>query len=115
MNWINFDTLQASKELENAGINKEHARAISLIIKKSHDSNDIINKTNISEINNNINNLSKNFKNEINNICKDLEIIKKDLQLEIFYIRSEQKLIKWTSYLGIFGIFSTLIKMFFIS
>lgn len=115
MNWITFDTLQASQELENVGIPKDQARAISLIIRKSHEANDIATKTNITEINRNIKNLSKNFTNETNNISKDIKITKKDLQLKISHIRAEQKLIKWILYLETFGIFSILIKIFFSS
>lgn len=50
MGQVAFDTLQASEELETAGISREQARAISLVVRKSHEVADVATKADIAEV-----------------------------------------------------------------
>ncbi|BAE73374.1 hypothetical protein SGGMMB4_00208 [Sodalis glossinidius str. 'morsitans'] len=62
MGQVAFDTLQASEELETAGISREQARAISLVVRKSHEVADVATKADIVEV-----------KRDIADVCKDME------------------------------------------
>ncbi|MGL9751475.1 MAG: hypothetical protein ACR5LC_10395 [Symbiopectobacterium sp.] len=64
MGQVAFDTLQASEELETAGISREQARAISLVVRKSHEVADVATK-------------------------RDLEDVRKDLTVQIADIRKD--------------------------
>ncbi|MDR5616256.1 hypothetical protein [Arsenophonus sp.] len=96
-----FDTLQASEELESAGISREQAKAISLVVRKSHEVADVATKADIIEL-----------KRDIADVRKDMEIVRKDLQLEMSGIRAEQKLMRWMLGAGILGILSLVVKAF---
>ncbi len=50
MGQVAFDTLQASEELETAGISREQARTISLVVRKSHEVADVATKADIAEV-----------------------------------------------------------------
>ncbi|HGJ5864190.1 MAG TPA: hypothetical protein ACHBZ9_00925, partial [Arsenophonus nasoniae] len=117
MGQVAFDTLQASEELENAGISREQARAISLVVRRSHEVADVATKADIVEVNRNIADVRKDLSAEIadvrkdlsaeiTNVRKDMEITRKDLQLEMSGIRAEQKLMRWMLGAGILGILS---------
>ena len=109
MGQIAFDALQASsEELESAGISKEQARAISLVVRKSHEVTDVATKVDVAEIKRDI----ADFRKEITKVRKDMEITHKDLQLEMSGIRTEQKLMRWRLDAGILGILSLVAKTF---
>ncbi|HGJ5882065.1 hypothetical protein [Arsenophonus sp.] len=123
MGQVAFDTLQASEELENAGISREQARAISLVVRRSHEVADVATKADIVEVNRNIADVRKDLSAEIadvrkdlsaeiTNVRKDMEITRKDLQLEMSGIRAEQKLMRWMLGAGILGILSLVVKAF---
>ncbi|MGX8941562.1 coiled-coil domain-containing protein [Symbiopectobacterium sp. Eva_TO] len=50
MGQVAFDTLQASEELETAGISREQARAISLVVRKSHEVADVATKRDLEDV-----------------------------------------------------------------
>lgn len=50
MGQVAFDTLQASEELETAGISREQARAISLVVRKSHEVADVATKRDLDDV-----------------------------------------------------------------
>ena len=141
MGQVAFDALQASEELESAGISREKARAISLVVRKSHDVADVATKADIAEVKRNIADVRKDLSAEIADVRKDMAIrfektdaqiadvrkdmvnlfdktdaqislVRKDLQLEMSGIRAEQKLIRWMLGAGILGILSLVVKAF---
>lgn len=123
MGQVAFDALQASEELESAGISREQARAISLVVRRSHEVADVATKADIVEVNRNIADVRKDLSAEIadvrkdlsaeiTNVRKDMEITRKDLQLEMSGIRAEQKLMRWMLGAGILGILSLVVKAF---
>lgn len=141
MGQVAFDALQASEELESAGISREKARAISLVVRKSHEVADVATKADIAEVKRNIADVRKDLSAEIADVRKDMAIrfektdaqiadvrkdmvnlfdktdaqislVRKDLQLEMSGIRAEQKLIRWMLGAGILGILSLLVKAF---
>ncbi|WP_440866249.1 DUF1640 domain-containing protein [Symbiopectobacterium purcellii] len=61
MGQVAFDTLQASEELETAGISREQARAISLVVRKSHEVADVATKADIAEVNRNVADVRKDM------------------------------------------------------
>jgi len=116
MGQVAFDTLQASEELENAGISREQARAISLVVRRSHEVADVATKRDLEDVRKDlttqISDIRKDLSAEITNVRKDMEITRKDLQLEMSGIRSEQKLMRWMLGAGILGILSLVVKAF---
>ncbi|MFS1584142.1 MAG: hypothetical protein ACL7AY_16185 [Candidatus Arsenophonus phytopathogenicus] len=134
MGQVAFDTLQASEELESAGISREQARAISLIVRKSHEVADVATKRDLEDVRKDmvarfekneaqiadvrkdlfaeITDVRKDLSAEITNVRKDMEITRKDLQLEMSGIRAEQKLMRWMLGAGILGILSLVVKAF---
>ncbi|MBG6243436.1 MAG: DUF1640 domain-containing protein, partial [Candidatus Symbiopectobacterium sp. Dall1.0] len=68
-----FDTLQASEELETAGISREQARAISLVVRKSHEVADVATKADIAEVNRNVADVRKDLSAEITDVRKDID------------------------------------------
>ncbi|MGL9722090.1 hypothetical protein [Symbiopectobacterium sp.] len=137
MGQVAFDTLQASEELETAGISREQARAISLVVRKSHEVADVATKADIAEVNRNVADVRKDLSAEIADVRKDIDarfekneaqmqarfekteaqisLVRKDLQLEMAGIRSEQKLIRWMLSAGILGILSLVVKAFLVT
>lgn len=109
---VAFDALQASEELESAGISREQARAISLVVRRSHEVADVATKVDIAEVKRDIADVRKDLSAEITNVRKDMEITRKDLQLEMSGIRAEQKLMRWMLGAGILGILSLVVKAF---
>ncbi|WP_334468234.1 hypothetical protein [Arsenophonus sp. PmNCSU2021_1] len=87
MGQVAFDTLQASEELENAGISREQARAISLVVRRSHEVADVATKADIIEVNRNIAEVRKDLSAEIAEVRKDLSAeiadVRKDLSAEM--------------------------------
>ncbi|MGL9724500.1 DUF1640 domain-containing protein [Sodalis sp. (in: enterobacteria)] len=72
MGQVAFDTLQASEELETAGISREQARAISLVVRKSHEVADVATKADIAEVNRNVADVRKDLSAEIADVRKDM-------------------------------------------
>lgn len=118
MGQVAFDVLQASEELESAGISREQARAISLVVRRSHEVADVATKRDLEDVRKDlttqISDVRKDLSAEITNVRKDMEITRKDLQFEMSGIRAEQKLMRWMLGLGagILGILSLVLKAF---
>lgn len=130
MGQVAFDALQASEELESAGISREQARAISLVVRRSHEVADVATKRDLEDVRKDIDvrfdkvdaqladvrkdmvNLFDKMDAKISDVRKDMEIPRKDLQLEMSGIRAEQKLMRWMLGAGILGILSLVVKAF---
>nr|WP_063658096.1 hypothetical protein [Candidatus Arsenophonus triatominarum] len=67
-----FDTLQASEELQTAGLTSQQAKAISLVVRRSHEVADVATKADIVEVNRNIADVRKDLSAEIADVRKDM-------------------------------------------
>ncbi|WP_334469867.1 hypothetical protein [Arsenophonus sp. PmNCSU2021_1] len=72
MGQVAFDTLQASEELQTAGLTSQQAKAISLVVRRSHEVADVATKADIAEVNRNIADVRKDLSSEISDIRKDM-------------------------------------------
>jgi hypothetical protein len=112
MGQVAFDTQEFVETLENAGLKKEQAKAISIPVRKSHEVADVATKRDLDDV-------RKDLSAEIADVRKDMttqiSLVRKDLQLEMAGIRSEQKLIRWMLSAGVLGIFSLVVKAFLVT
>ncbi|MGX8939464.1 coiled-coil domain-containing protein [Symbiopectobacterium sp. Eva_TO] len=126
MGQVAFDTQEFVETLENAGLPKDQAKAISLVVRKSHEVADLATKrdlddvrkdlsADIAEVKREIADVRKDLSAEIGNVRKDMEIVRRDLQLEMAGIRAEQKLMCWMLSAGILGILSLVVKAFLVT
>ncbi|MFT4465675.1 MAG: hypothetical protein ACMX3H_14665 [Sodalis sp. (in: enterobacteria)] len=126
MGQVAFDTQEFVETLEKSGLKKEQAKAISLVVRKSHEVADIATKADINDVKRDI----SDVKRDIADVRKDMDarfekteakidsqiaLVRKDLQLEMAGIRSEQKLIRWMLSALISGMISLIIKAFFVA
>ncbi|HGJ5854278.1 hypothetical protein, partial [Arsenophonus nasoniae] len=84
--------------LENAGLPKEQAKAISIAVRKSHEVADVATKQDIAEVNRNIADVRKDLSAEIADVRKDLSAeiadVRKDLSAEIADVRKDMELVR---------------------
>ncbi|WP_334469449.1 DUF1640 domain-containing protein [Arsenophonus sp. PmNCSU2021_1] len=78
MGQVAFDTLQASEELQTAGLTSQQAKAISLVVRKSHEVADIATKADIADV-----------KRDISDVRKEITDVRKDLSAEIADVRKD--------------------------
>lgn len=65
MGQVAFDTQEFVETLENAGLPKDQARAISIAVRKSHEVTDVATKADIAEVNRNIADVRKDLSAEM--------------------------------------------------
>ncbi|MEN3257440.1 DUF1640 domain-containing protein [Sodalis endosymbiont of Spalangia cameroni] len=93
MGQVAFDTLQASEELQTAGLTSEQAKAISLVVRKSHEVADVATKRDLEDV-------RKDLTAQITDVRKDMEArfektdaqiadVRKDLSAEIADVRKD--------------------------
>ncbi|HGJ5854536.1 hypothetical protein [Arsenophonus nasoniae] len=93
MGQVAFDTLQASEELQTAGLTSQQAKAISLVVRKSHEVADVATKRDLEDV-------RKDLSSEISDIRKDMVArfekneaqiadVRKDLSTEIANVRKD--------------------------
>ncbi|WP_339053273.1 hypothetical protein [Arsenophonus endosymbiont of Crataerina pallida] len=82
MGQVAFDALQASEELESAGISREQARAISLVVRRSHEVADVATKRDLEDVRKDM--VARFEKNEA-----QIADIRKDLSAEIADVRKD--------------------------
>ncbi|MEN3259067.1 hypothetical protein AAH678_30240 [Sodalis endosymbiont of Spalangia cameroni] len=94
MGQVAFDTLQASEELETAGISREQARAISLVVRKSHEVVDVATKADIAEVNRNVADVRKDLSAEIADVRKDINarFEKNEAQMQARFEKTEAQI-----------------------
>ncbi|WP_334473618.1 hypothetical protein [Arsenophonus sp. PmNCSU2021_1] len=78
MGQVAFDTQEFVETLENAGLPKDQARAISIAVRKSHEVADVATKADIVEV-----------KHEIAEVNRNVADVRKDLSAEIANVRHE--------------------------
>ncbi|WP_339053339.1 hypothetical protein [Arsenophonus endosymbiont of Crataerina pallida] len=118
MGQVAFDALQASEELESAGISREQARAISLVVRRSHEVADVATKRDLEDVRKDmvarfekneaqIADIRKELSAEIADVRKDIAQIDKRLDFsEKRFDRLEQKFdrLQWFLLAGILGL-----------
>ncbi|MGX8941152.1 DUF1640 domain-containing protein [Symbiopectobacterium sp. Eva_TO] len=94
MGQVAFDTLQASEELETAGISREQARAISLVVRKSHEVADVATKADIAEVKRDIADVRKDLSAEIADVRKDIDarFEKNEAQMQARFEKTEAQI-----------------------
>ncbi|WP_440863014.1 coiled-coil domain-containing protein [Symbiopectobacterium purcellii] len=137
MGQVAFDTQEFVEKLESSGLNREQAKAITLVVRQSHEVADLATKRDLEDVRKDLTvqiadvrkDIDARFeKNEaqmqarfekteaqIADVRKDMQLVRKDLQLEMAGIRSEQKLIRWMLSAGVLGIFSLVVKAFLVT
>ncbi|WP_334473750.1 DUF1640 domain-containing protein [Arsenophonus sp. PmNCSU2021_1] len=80
MGQVAFDTQEFVETLENAGLPKDQARAISIAVRKSHEVADVATKADIVEV-----------KHEIAEVNRNVADIRKDLSAEIADVRKDME------------------------
>jgi len=88
MGQVAFDTQEFVETLENAGLPKEQARAISIAVKKSHEVADVATKADIVELRNELNHKIDDVNNELSHKIED---VRKDLSSEIEGVRKDME------------------------
>ncbi|WP_406706336.1 DUF1640 domain-containing protein [Sodalis sp.] len=89
MGQVAFDTLQASEELETAGISREQARAISLVVRKSHEVADVATKADIADVKRDIADVRKDMEARFEKTDAQIADVRKDLSAEIADVRKD--------------------------
>ncbi|WP_074013820.1 hypothetical protein [Candidatus Sodalis sp. SoCistrobi] len=84
MGQVAFDTLQASEELETAGISREQARAISLVVRKSHEVADVATKRDLEDV-------RKEIDARFDKTDAQIADVRKDLSAEIADVRKDME------------------------
>ncbi|MBG6240453.1 MAG: DUF1640 domain-containing protein [Candidatus Symbiopectobacterium sp. Clec_Harlan] len=144
MGQVAFDTQEFVEKLESSGLNREQAKAITLVVRQSHEVADLATKRDLEDVRKEMQarfektdaqiadvrkDIDARFeKNEaqmqarfektdaqIADVRKDMQLVRKDLQLEMAGIRSEQKLMRWMLSAGILGILSLVVKAFLVT
>ncbi|NLS44008.1 DUF1640 domain-containing protein [BEV proteobacterium] len=130
MGQVAFDTQEFVEKLESSGLNREQAKAITLVVRQSHEVADLATKRDLEDV-------RKDLTVQIAYVRKDIDarfekneaqmqarfekteaqisLVRKELQLEMAGIRSEQKLIRWMLSAGILGILSLVVKAFLVT
>ncbi|HGJ5882630.1 DUF1640 domain-containing protein [Arsenophonus sp.] len=83
MGQVAFDTLKFVETLENAGLPKDQAKAISLAVRESHEAVDVATKADIAEVKRDIADVRKDLSSEIALVRKDVEHIATGLLLKL--------------------------------
>ncbi|ACQ68562.1 DUF1640 domain-containing protein [Candidatus Williamhamiltonella defendens] len=76
---VAFDTLQATEDLETVGMSREHARAISLIVRRSHEVADVATKADIADVKRDIADVRKDMDTRFEKVDAQFADIRKDM------------------------------------
>ncbi|WGM09171.1 hypothetical protein [Arsenophonus nasoniae] len=86
---VAFDTLQASEELQTAGLTSQQAKAISLVVRKSHEVADVATKADIAELKRDISDVRKEIADVRKDLSAEIADVRKDLSAEIADVRKD--------------------------
>lgn len=89
MGQVAFDTQEFVETLENAGLPKDQARAISIAVRKSHEVADVATKADIAEVNRNIADVRKDTAAQFEKTDAKIADVRKNLAFEIADARKE--------------------------
>ncbi|WP_440866510.1 hypothetical protein [Symbiopectobacterium purcellii] len=95
MGQIAFDTLQASEELQTAGLTSEQAKAISLVVLKSHEVADVATKRDLEDVRKDLKAVIQNHDAQLP-ICFEkteskIMDVRKDFTIQITDVRKEMQ------------------------
>ncbi len=98
---VAFDTLESVDTLEKAGIPELQARAISVVVRKSHESSDVATKADLQHLEERVDakldKLSTELRHEISDLRKDMDIkhesLRKDMDTKLANMKFE--LLRW--------------------
>ncbi|AHF73398.1 hypothetical protein SOPEG_1040 [Candidatus Sodalis pierantonius str. SOPE] len=83
MGQVAFDTQEFVEKLENAGLNREQAKAITLVVRESHEVADLATKADIKDVKRDLEDVRKELSADIAEVRKDLTIqiadVRKDM------------------------------------
>ncbi|MGL9724807.1 hypothetical protein [Sodalis sp. (in: enterobacteria)] len=82
MGQVAFDTQEFVETLENAGLPKDQAKAISLVVRKSHEVADLATKRDLDDV-------RKDLSADIAEVKRDIADVRKDLSAEIADVRKD--------------------------
>ena len=80
MGQVAFDTQEFVETLEKLGLEKEQAKAISLVVRKSHEVADLATKADINDVKRDIADVRKDFSAEIVGVKRDIEDVRKEIE-----------------------------------
>src|SRR3954467_9650965 len=88
-----FDTLEFVDELEKSGIPEKQARAISIAVRKVHESSDVATKGDISDLRHDMDTKHESLRHEIGDLRKDMGAMESrfDAKLE----KAKFDLLRW--------------------
>ncbi|MFS1583838.1 MAG: hypothetical protein ACL7AY_14445 [Candidatus Arsenophonus phytopathogenicus] len=89
MGQVAFDTQEFVETLENAGLPKEQAKAISIAVRKSHEVADVATKRDLEDVRKDMAARFEKTDAQISDVRKDMEIVRKDLSSEIALVRKD--------------------------
>ncbi|SPP31320.1 hypothetical protein ARAF_0439 [Arsenophonus endosymbiont of Aleurodicus floccissimus] len=89
MGQVAFDTLQASEELQTAGLTSQQAKAISLVVRKSHEVADVATKADIADVKRDISDVRKEIADVRKDLSAEIADVCKDLSSEITLVRKD--------------------------
>ncbi|QBY42924.1 hypothetical protein QE197_05970 [Arsenophonus nasoniae] len=82
MGQVAFDTLQASEELQTAGLTSQQAKAISLVVRRSHEVADVATKRDLEDV-------RKDMVARFEKTEAQIADVRKDLSAEIADVRKD--------------------------
>ncbi|CAK8740746.1 hypothetical protein SODG_004223 [Sodalis praecaptivus] len=82
MGQVAFDTQEFVETLENAGLPKDQAKAISLVVRKSHEVADLATKRDLEDV-------RKDLSADIAVVNRNVADVRKDLSAEIADVRKD--------------------------
>ncbi|WP_334468648.1 DUF1640 domain-containing protein [Arsenophonus sp. PmNCSU2021_1] len=91
MGQVAFDTLQASEELQTAGLTSQQAKAISLVVRKSHEVADVATKADIADVKRDISDVRKEIADVRKDLSAEIADVRKDLSAEIADVRKDME------------------------
>ncbi|HGJ5854224.1 DUF1640 domain-containing protein [Arsenophonus nasoniae] len=95
MGQVAFDTQEFVETLENAGLPKDQAKAISLVVRKSHEVADLATKRDLEDVRKDLSaeiaDVRKDLSAEISNVRKDMEHRFEKVEAQIADVRKDME------------------------
>ncbi|HGJ5884767.1 DUF1640 domain-containing protein [Arsenophonus sp.] len=95
MGQVAFDTQEFVETLENAGLPKDQAKAISLVVRKSHEVADLATKRDLEDVRKDLSaeiaDVRKDLSAEISNVRKDMEHRFEKVETQIADVRKDME------------------------
>uniref|UniRef100_A0A1A9VZ10 DUF1640 domain-containing protein n=1 Tax=Glossina brevipalpis TaxID=37001 RepID=A0A1A9VZ10_9MUSC len=89
MGQVAFDTQEFVETLENSGLPKDQARAISIAVRKSHEVADVATKADIVEVKHDIAEVNRNIADVRKDLSAKIAEVRKELSAEVAGVRKD--------------------------